>query len=208
MIRFNNLKIDYIKQCLLIDVEIDPLEYFSENYYKDCFIESIHIDTQETFLEDSISSKAIQVYPICDYDIDIVNRAIAGDEESIKLSKRVIREIPLNNNSLYKITDKDLMFIWVKAGGNPLPSTPCGMDKNICLGVVYNKKYLYENGINQLNSIIDVCADKSSAIDYILKHKYFDLNLKTGQYLDAIEIWNSLAKDSTVRRYKGCGCHG
>jgi len=55
---------------------------------------------------------------------------------------------------------------------------------------------------------IDSCYIDSEVLDYILRNKAFEINLKTGNYNKAIEYWKLLTNVKPNSVHNKCGCHG
>lgn len=118
MLQFNSLKITQDKKHLIIDVQVQPLDY-----YENVVIDSIVIDTQNTFTELGPSSK-----PLMTINCGGV--------------KRYVDYIDIDT-----IAD-NLFFVYAITSGEPADNTPCGMTDPYVLGVTYDKQPFYIQGMN------------------------------------------------------------
>lgn len=108
----------------------------------------------------------------------------------------------LNNN---------MFFVYVICGGQVSSCTACGYDTMTDVGVVYNLKPLYDNGMGYINALADTCNVSMDFIDYILRYHAFQLCVDTGNYEEAIKYWQNYivgTGSKTSTKIKGCGCHG
>lgn len=123
MIQYNELRITPDQKHLIIDVEVQSLEYYS-----DVYVGAIVIDTQKTFSETGPSSKALFTF---EYE-----------------NQKHVREII----DIDTIAD-NLFFVYAIASGTPAEDTPCGMAESSIMGVVYDKYPIYSQGMKLLGEI-------------------------------------------------------
>lgn len=123
MLRFNELRITPDQKHLIVDVEVQPLEY-----YDDVYVGAVVIDTQKTFSETGPSSKALFTF---EYD----------EQKHIR---EVIDIDTIANN---------LFFVYAIASGTPSENTPCGMTESSILGVAYDKYPMYIQGMKLLREM-------------------------------------------------------
>lgn len=182
MLQINQLNISPDKKNLVVDVQVQDL-----NYFKNVYIDSIYIDTQKTFRQTGPS-----VTPF--YQIDC-------KEEGELKTKHYRGFIPVDSVS------DNLFFVWIIADGEYSEDTPCGMKDFSALGVAYDKYPMYLEGMKFIKEI-EGCNPPLDFIDYILRNKAFELSLNTGNYETAINYWNSFfnEKEKTVKHT--CGCYG
>lgn len=185
MVKFNQLKIDAENKNLIIEVSVDD-----SSYYERFYIKSIKVDTQKTFIEGGPSEKAKPIY------------TDTGSE-----LKTVLMEVPIV--STLEASDKDLFFVYVIIDGpmEDLADAPCEYSILTTVGVAYNKQYLYNEALSNLKAFNNNCHNNLALIDHILYHKYFELSLKGGQFMNAIALWADLTKTSSSVSLN-CGCNG
>ena len=182
MIQFNDLRISEDKKYLIIDVQIKNLDWYNNNY-----LESIIIDTQK------------------DYKVDSWHQKKENDPFYIEFQQDSIKHY-IGNIPIEGLSD-NMFFVHVTANKKWAPDTPCGLRDNYAMGVAYDKQLLYTQGMGILNTI-DSCYISSDVLDYILRCKAFEANLKAGYYNKAIDYWKLLTGIKTNTITHNCGCHG
>ena len=197
MLQWNELRITPDGRYLIIDVEVQNL-----NFYDNIYIESLYFVTYKNPSDyDPISDKGTKIFLWRDYDtVPLPEEHYADVGEEDQHYKRLRKFIDLEG------IDNNLFFVHAIANGEAAEDTPCGTKEHELLGVTYNKGLLYKNSIKAL-STIDNCTPSKKLIDYILNIKAFNLSLEVGDYQEAIEYWNGLFK-SQVKNKTNCGCHG
>lgn len=181
MLQWNELRITPDGKLLIVDVEVQHLDY-----YKNVGIESIYINaykTIEDFKEAIPDDSSILVWTTEDASVTHIRKYIDIDT----------------------ISDK-LLFVYAVANGTPTEDTPCGAKDKLLVGVVYNKAILYHNSITTISTLND-CTPSKDLIDYILNVKAFELSLEVGDYKSAISYWNKTFGKQVITKTK-CGCHG
>ena len=181
MLNWNELRITPDGKFLIIDVEVQNLDYF-----KDVYLESLQMNVYskaDDFIEAMPDSKSISLW-----EVEDVPR------------KRVRKYIDIDG-----ISD-NLIFVYAIANGEPTEDTPCGVKEQLLVGIVYNKALLYNNSIKAIKTIED-CTPNKELIDQILKIKMFDLSIAIGDYKTAIKCWNSMFKKQITTKVD-CGCYG
>lgn len=205
MISFNELRITPDGKYLVIDVQVQNLDY-----YKDVYLDSIHIDTQQTFIETGPSNKPIYSYIVPDneqfiYTQDCGCRVITEQNEDILVdefgTKHIRQFIDIDS------IGNNLFFVWVVTKGNPTEDTPCGMKDAITLGVVYNKLPIYNISMKYINSI-EGCDIPREFMDFIFRKKAFEACLEVGNYNQAIKYWNKFFTDIKESQVSNCNCYG
>lgn len=182
MVQFNELRITPDGKYIVIDAEIQNLDY-----YDDVYLKSIQMNVYskpEDFTTPMPDSHSILIWNT--------------DGTPIKRIRKFV--------DIDTIEDK-LFFIYAMAEGEPSEETPCGAKDPLLVGVVYNKAILYKNSINALSTLND-CEPSKELIDYILNVKAFQLAIETGDYRTAIQYWNNTFKNSITIYKTNCGCHG
>lgn len=206
MINFNELRITPDGRYLIVDVQVQNLDY-----YKDVYLDSIHIDTQQTFIETGPSNKPIYSYIVPDneqfiYTQDCGCRVVTEQEEDILVdefsgTKHIRQFIDIDS------IGNNLFFVWVVTKGNPTEDTPCGMKDAITLGVVYNKLPIYNVAMKYINSI-EGCNIPREFMDFIFRKKAFETCLEVGNYNQAIKYWNKFFTNIKESQVSNCDCYG
>lgn len=187
MIIFNECRIDKEGKNLIIDAKVDSL-----SYYDNIYIKSITIDTDETFIENGPSSNYIYT--------NNLNNDTTLKSIRLKINYKELKLDSLNDN---------ILFVYIRAGGAPSADTPCGMDNEYSVAVAVNIRSVYNMAMSYLKELEGTCTTPKGFIDMILRLKAFELSLKTGNFITAIEQWDKLFKKKRiVSPTKGCGCNG
>ena len=191
MLQFNQLEITKDRKYLIIDVSV-----IDDPYYENVYIENIKIDNQDTYSSTGVSSTPIYTYS---YEED----GIPGDQKRVR--------VQIKNSDLFSATNaslKDLLFVYATAKGTPAADTPCGMDNETTMGVVVDVYPYYQQAMEYVKELADTCNPSQNFADYILRLKGLELAVKTGNYPEAIKIFNKYFKGNTnVNVAKGgCGC--
>ena len=185
MLRFNELRITPDNKYLIIDVEVENL-----NYYDNITIGNIVIDTHETFIQNSPSSNPVYTYT-----------------ESQEDAKRV--RLVINAKEINASLSNTMFFVYAIAKGIPSPDTPCGMDVNKIIGTVVNLYPIYQTSIKYMKELINTCDIPKNLIDIILRIKSVELCIKTGNYIEAIKQWKKFfANNTNIASINNCGCYG
>ena len=214
MIIFNNVSITQDDKYLIIDAEIE-----NSTYYKNMYIDSVVIDNQDTYIQNGPSNNPIYVYKAeaQSNDIytsnDLVNKVTDEDGSNIYdegYTQSYSREVhlKLNKNEIGEIAN-NMFFVYVIAGGTPVPDTPCGYDVNTALKVAINTYPLYNIMMDYLEELGNKCSTPYGIIDKILQIKMLDTAVQTGNNLKAIQIWNKYFKNIDEDNINiNCGCNG
>ena len=169
MIEFNELKISTDNQCMIIDVSVKNI-----SIYDNVYLDSIIIDNQDTFTNNGPSSNP--VYSLI----------VEGDSKNFR--------IVLGNTDLD--IQNNMFFVYISTKGTPSPDTPCSMDNNISVGILYNKYLLYKLFMNSVKEVESECNIPKNFINNILRLKALELCLSTGNYIQAIKYWNKFFKNN------------
>lgn len=216
MIKLNECRITDKGNKLIIEASIDTMDY-----YKNVYIDSVIIDTDETYSPNGPSNNAVfkKTYTSDYMKVDVRNDcgAVTTDEEckcgnvytsqkaGVKRISLCLDSEDINNGNF----NNNIFFVYVIATGIPSPCTPCGMDNSYIMGVAVNLRPVYNMMMSYVNEVNKDCSIPKGFIDRFIKLKAFDLSLKTGNFLKAIDFWKTIFKDKKAVTYnKGCGCHG
>lgn len=205
MIVINELRISDDNRNLIVDASVDNL-----CYYNDVGIASVIIDTQHTYSNSHPSNRAVYHVSVEDLPDNPENCQGVFVEKKEDKIKRI--RLVLDKGDLGTGLSDNLFFVYIVANGIPSPSTPCGYDNTYVMGIVWNKRLLYNIGMSYVREMGDTCTVPRGFIDYILRFNAFQLALETGNYPVAIDYWNKffLRKGNSIKvpNNKRCGCHG
>ena len=179
MLQWNELRITPDGKHLIVDVEVQPLDF-----YKNVYIKSIEFNTFNKATD-------YKEYP---------NSGTIKIKQDSTPKKHVRQVVDIDTLS------KGILFVYAVADGTPTEDTPCGAKEPVLLGIVYNKALLHNMSINML-STMDNCNPSKAFIDYILRTKAFELSLESGDYKTAIGYWESFFDKKPIT-YINCNCHG
>lgn len=189
MVIFNELRITPDNKKLIIDVSIND-----HKYYENINIEAIAIDTDSTFNNNGPSSNTV-------YEYQVVN-----DEEKKKL------RLVLSSDDMKSPISNNMFFVYVIVSGEYHTNTPCELKRPVTIGTAVNLYPIYKQAVLYTKELSKDCGIPKKFVDYILRIKAIDLNIKTGNYQEAIRYWNKLFKghNSTTRpsAYINCECYG
>lgn len=218
MIVINECRIDAEGKCLIIEAQVDSM-----NYYDRVYIDSVIIDNNETYVASGPSSNPIYqktfdpIAPViltddtnCHYitteDSDCKCGNIYTDALFHKRHIRIaIPEKELKGSSL----NDNIFFVYLVAAGYPEPDCPCGMDNMYTMAVAVNMRPIYNMAMGYIKELNSYCQVPKGFIDMILRIKAFELSMKTGHYPIAFEQWKALFKNkkkvSSLKKHCGCG---
>ena len=189
MVIFNELRITPDNKKLIIDVSIND-----HKYYENINIEAISIDTDSTFSNNGPSGDTVYEYQV------------ENDEEKKRL--RLI----LSSDDMKSPISNNMYFVYVILSGEYHPNTPCELRRPFTIGTAVNLYPIYKQAVLYTRELSEDCSIPKKFVDYILRIKAIDLNIKTGNYQEAIKYWNKLFKghNSTTNpsAYINCECYG
>jgi hypothetical protein len=117
-------------------------------------------------------------------------------------------------NMAFKEADipKTLFFVYVKVYGTPDECTPCGMDKEVTVAVLFDINMFYQMVMQHTRELADTCTIPKGFIDLILLWNGFKAAVETDHYNVAVDFWKKMfvgsgSVFSQLTNYK-CGCHG
>ena len=191
MLQWNELRITEDSKHLVIDVQVQNLDY-----YKNVHLQSLYMNVynkSSDYVAPMPDSKSILLWQY--------EPPQEVTEEGEHKPKHIRKFIDIDGLS------ENLFFVYAIADGEATDDTPCGCKNHVLMGVVYNNQALYRNSINTI-STTSTCAPNQELIDYILNVKLFEFSLKAGDYRAAIDFWNTTFKNNDKTSKKSCGCHG
>nr|DAJ98362.1 MAG TPA: hypothetical protein [Crassvirales sp.] len=204
MIIFDQLRISDDGKRMYINAHVNKADYF-----KDIYIDSIVIQTADKVSETDPG------LPTSDYVY------IKKAEENVKELNLVLeasdlsrswesdpKAIAFNRGDM----SNTLFFVYIKCKGTPDSCTPCRLDEETTLGVVFDENVLHQKVMDYTKELVAACSVPSAFIDFILLWNAFKSAIETEHYIPAIKFYNMLfdevGKSCQSRTIKNCGCNG
>ena len=204
MIIFDQLRISDDGKRMYINAHVNKADYFN-----DIYIDSIVIQTADKVSETDPG------LPTSDYVY------IKKAEENAKELNLVLeasdlsrswesdpKAIAFNRGDM----SKTLFFVYIKCKGTPGSCTPCRLDEETTLGVVFDENVLHQRVMYYTKELVADCSVPSAFIDFILLWNAFKSAIETEHYIPAIKFFNMLfeevGKSCQSRTIKTCGCNG
>jgi hypothetical protein len=187
MTQFNELVFNTEAKTLIVDTSVQNLSYFA-----DVYIKAIYITTEE------FSSTGIPAIKVYTHTV----------EEGANLTN--VR-LEITSSELLVDNLNHLFFVYVETIGNPSAETPCGADTSINVGVIYDRKPLYDRTLCFINKLDDKCSVSKEFMDFILKMNALEYAFKTKDYSEAIYYFNKFfatKQACTTNPTITCNCHG
>lgn len=204
MIIFDQLRISDDGKRMYINAHVNKADYFN-----DIYIDSIVIQTADKVSETDPG------LPTSDYVY------IKKAEENAKELNLVLeasdlsrswesdpKAIAFNRGDM----SKTLFFVYIKCKGTPGSCTPCRLDEETTLGVVFDENVLHQKVMDYTKELVADCNVPSTFIDFILLWNAFKSAIETEHYIPAIKFFNmmfdEIGKSCQSRTIKTCGCNG
>ena len=204
MILFDQLRISDDGQRLYINAHVNKADYFKNRY----------IDSVVIMTADKVSETAPGT-PTSDY---IYKKEIEGNVKELDLVLTSLdftkswetdpKVIAFNRADM----SNTLFFVYIKCKGTPGECTPCRLDEEITLGVVFDENVLYQRVMDYTKELVADCSIPTEFTDFILLWNAFKAAIETEHYVAAIKFYNKLF--GVVRSgysnniIKTCGCNG
>lgn len=204
MILFDQLRISDDGQRLYINAHVNKADYFKNRY----------IDSVVIMTADKVSETAPGT-PTSDY---IYKKEIEGNVKELDLVLTSLdftkswetdpKAIAFNRADM----SNTLFFVYIKCKGTPGECTPCRLDEEITLGVVFDENVLYQRVMDYTKELVADCSIPTEFTDFILLWNAFKAAIETEHYVAAIKFYNKLF--GIVRScysnniIKTCGCNG
>ena len=188
MIQFNEVRVTQDNKCLIVDVQISPLDYFANVY-----LNSISIGV----LKSDNCSSVETIEPIC-------------EEHFVDLSEDNVKRY---RNTFDVDGIKSIFIINVTTKGEVSEGASCCWGKvgSVVTTYAYNKYPLYQAIMPLLNSI-GGCEPSRELIDQLLQLQAFNLSLQVGDYCQAVTYWDqflgNITEKDCSKPKKPCGCNG
>lgn len=204
MIIFDQLRISDDGKRMYINAHVNKADYFN-----DIYIDSIVIQTADKVSETNPG------LPTSDYVY------IKKAEENAKELNLVLeasdlsrswesdpKAIAFNRGDM----SKTLFFVYIKCKGTPSSCTPCRLDEETTLGVVFDENVLHQRVMDYTKELVADCNVPTAFIDFILLWNAFKSAIETEHYIPAIKFFNMMfeevGKSCQSRTIKICGCNG
>lgn len=204
MIIFDQLRISDDGKRMYINAHVNKADYFN-----DIYIDSIVIQTADKVSETNPG------LPTSDYVY------IKKAEENAKELNLVLEASDLSrswesdpNAIAFNRGDmsKTLFFVYIKCKGIPGSCTPCRLDEETTLGVVFDENVLHQRVMDYTKELVADCSVPSAFIDFILLWNAFKSAIETEHYIPAIKFFNMMfdevGKSCQSKTIKICGCNG
>lgn len=204
MIIFDQLRISDDGKRMYINAHVNKADYFN-----DIYIDSIVIQTADKISETDPG------LPTSDYVY------IKKVEENTKELNLVLEASDLSrswesdpNAIAFGRGDMSstLFFVYIKCKGTPGSCTPCRLDEETTLGVVFDENVLHQKVMDYTKELVADCNVPSEFINFILLWNAFKSAIETEHYISAIKFFNMLfdevGKSCQSRTIKTCGCNG
>lgn len=204
MVIFDQLRIADDASKLFINARVNGADYFN-----DVYIDSITIMTADRVSETSPgvpTSDYIYTTKMADNvkEVNLVLTAL----DFIKVWEEDPHAMPFKQSDM----SKTLFFVYIKCKGTPSGATPCTLDNEWSLGVVFDENLLHQRVMDFTKDLLDDCNIPIGFIDFILLWNAFKASIETEHYIPAIKFFNMLFNIMDNRGFKGiskgCGCHG
>lgn len=205
MIQVNDIRILPDHRHMVIDVSVRE-----DERTEDIYIDEIVIDNQFTFsgTKDAYSNTPI-FYHKEEYDNKHVSFIIDLCHNKFR-PEHFHHSMFFNNKIHHDFFRKNLFFVYITVKGSLKDEGTCCGFNSIKMVTVVDLKDVYNKAIAFTKELNKCCEIPKEFISFILLLNAFDLNIKTGQYLNAIKIWKRLSSITTLG-YSGptkCNCHG
>ena len=204
MILSDQLRISDDGQRLYINAHVNKADYFKNRY----------IDSVVIMTADKVSETAPGT-PTSDY---IYIKKVEGNAKELDL---VLTSLDLTKSwetdpkaMAFNKADMSntLFFVYIKCKGTPGECTPCRLDEETTLGVVFDENVLYQKVMDYTKELVADCSIPTEFTDFILLWNAFKAAIETEHYVAAIKFYNKLF--GVVRSgysnniIKTCGCNG
>lgn len=204
MIIFDQLRISDDGKRMYINAHVNKADYFN-----DIYIDSIVIQTADKVSETDPG------LPTSDY-VYIKKAGENAKELNLVLEASDLsrswesdpKAIAFGRGDM----SKTLFFVYIKCKGTPGSCTPCRLDEETTLGVVFDENVLHQKVMDYTKELVADCSVPSAFIDFILLWNAFKSAIETEHYIPAIKFFNMMfeevGKSCQSRTIKTCRCNG
>lgn len=204
MIIFDQLRISDNGKRMYINAHVNKASYFD-----DIYIDSIVIQTSDRVSETDPG------LPTSDY---IYIKKMDGNTKELSLvleASDLSKSWETDANAIAfgrGEMSRTLFFVYIKCKGVPGACTPCRLDEETTLGVVFDENVLHQRVMDYTKELLMDCVVPVDFIDFILLWNAFKAAIETEHYIPAIKFFNMLfgevGKSCRSLPIKSCGCHG
>lgn len=215
MIILDECRIDAEGKHLIIEATVENLDYF-----QNVFIDSVIIDTDKTYRENGPSNTPVFTKK---FEKEYVQVGVANsDNQTVTDPECKCSNVFLKDKRGYKHIrlvispeeisaasfNDNIFFVYIIATGVPSPKTPCGLDNKTTMGIAYNMRPIYNMAMGFVRELNDECNIPKGMLDLALRLKALEFAFKTGNIMEAINLWGRLFKKKRfyVSGKHGCGC--
>lgn len=204
MIIWNQLRISDDGKRMYINAHVNGASYFDK-----ITIDSIVIMTGDRVSETDPGTPTSDYIYIKKFDNDTkeINLVLTPSDLS-KSWETDANAIAFNRADM----SKTLFFVYIKCKGTPDSCTPCTLDEQTTLGVVFDENILHQKVMDYTKELVADCSVPTAFTDFILLWYAFKSAIETEHYIPAIKFFNMIfeevGKGTSSRTYKSCGCHG
>lgn len=204
MIIFDQLRISDDSKRMYINAHVNKASYFDNIY-----IDSICIMTADKVSETDPSLPTSDYIYIkkADENAKELNLVLEASDLS-KSWETDPKAISFNRGDM----SNTLFFVYIKCKGTPDVCTPCTLDEETTLGVVFDENILHQKVMGYTKDLLNDCNVPSAFTDFILLWNAFKAAIETEHYIPAIKFYNLLfeevSKSCQSTTVKSCGCHG
>ena len=204
MIIFDQLRISDDGKRMYINAHVNKADYFN-----DIYIDSIVIQTADKVSEtDSGLPTSDYVYiKKAEKNAKELNLVLEASDLSRSWESDP-KAIAFGRGDM----SKTLFFVYIKCKGTPGSCTPCRLDEETTLGVVFDENVLHQRVMDYTKELVANCNVPTAFIDFILLWNAFKSAIETEHYIPAIKFFNMMfeevGKSCQSRTIKTCGCNG
>lgn len=204
MIIYDQLRISDDGKRLYINAHVNKASYF----------DNIYIDTIVIMTADKVSETNPGL-PTSDY-VYIKKAEDNAKELNLVLTPNDLsrswetdsKAIAFNRGDM----SNTLFFVYIKCKGTPDACTPCTLDEETTLGVVFDENMLHQRVMDYTKALLADCSVPTEFTDFILLWYAFKSAIETEHYVAAIKFYKMLFDNPEVYCQsvvpKSCGCHG
>lgn len=204
MVIFSQLRISDDGKRMYINARVNKASYFDNIY-----INSITIMTSDKVSETAPGT------PTADYIYTMKAEDNAKELNLVLTSADFTRTWETDPKAMaFSQNDMSntLFFVYIKCKGTPDACTPCRLDEETTLGVVFDESMLHQRVMSYVKDLADECNVPVGFMDFILLWYAFKSSVETEHYISAIKFFDMLFGNITdsgnMGIIKGCGCHG
>lgn len=204
MIIFDQLRISDDGKRMYINAHVNKADYFN-----DIYIDSIVIQTADKVSETNPGLPTSDYVYIKKVEENAKELNIVLEASDLSRSwESDPKAIAFNRGDM----SKTLFFVYIKCKGTPGSCTPCRLDEETTLGVVFDENVLHQKVMDYTKELVADYGVPSAFIDFILLWNAFKAAVETEHYIPAIQFFNMMfdevGKSCQSRTIKTYGCNG